>query len=74
MHACIIDEGWVDAIFCKILEQSTSPILFRSCEHEIPFSDQNEASKIGDSVLCLGVIDYKQKRIRGMHTLTDCVV
>ncbi len=32
--------------------QSTeSPILFRSCEHETPFSDQNEASKIGDSVL-----------------------
>ncbi len=32
--------------------QSTeSPILFRSCEHETPFSDQNDASKIGDSVL-----------------------
>jgi hypothetical protein len=29
-----------------------SPILFRSCEHETPFSDQNEASKIGDSDLC----------------------
>jgi hypothetical protein len=33
--------------------QSTeSPILFRSYGHEIPFSDQKWASKIGDSVLC----------------------
>ncbi len=33
--------------------QSTeSPILFRSFEHETQFSDQNDASKIGDSVLC----------------------
>jgi hypothetical protein len=28
------------------------PILFRSCGHETPFSDQKGASKIGDSVLC----------------------
>ncbi len=35
------------------LSQSTeSPILFRSYGHEIPFSDQKGASKIGDSVLC----------------------
>jgi hypothetical protein len=34
--------------------QSTeSPILFRSCGHETPFSDQKWASKIGDSVLWL---------------------
>jgi hypothetical protein len=25
------------------------------------------------SFVNLGVMDYKQKRIRGMHTLTDCV-
>jgi hypothetical protein len=36
----------------KIIAQSTeSPILFRSCGHETQFSDQNGASKIGDSVL-----------------------
>ncbi len=28
-----------------------SPILFRSCEHETPFSDPKEASKIGDYVI-----------------------
>jgi hypothetical protein len=34
------------------MDQSTeSPILFRSCGHETPFSDQKGASKIGDSVL-----------------------
>ncbi len=40
--------------FCT--QSTESPILFRSCPHcghETPFSDQNEASKIGDSVLCL---------------------
>ncbi len=36
--------------------QSTeSPILFRSCGPETPFSDQKGASKIGDSVLCNGL-------------------
>jgi hypothetical protein len=34
------------------VQSTESPILFRSCEHETPFSDQKEASKIGDSVLC----------------------
>jgi hypothetical protein len=37
------------------LGQSTeSPILFRSCGYETPFSDQKWASKFGDSVLWLG--------------------
>ncbi len=41
-------------IFVNSCKQSTeSPILFRSCEHETTFSGQNEASKIGDSVLWL---------------------
>ncbi len=33
-------------------KSTESPILFRSCGHETPFSDQKGASKIGDSVLC----------------------
>jgi hypothetical protein len=33
-------------------QNTESPILFRSRGHEPPFSDQKEASKIGDSVLC----------------------
>ncbi len=36
------------------VQSTESPILFRSCPHcghETPFSDQNDASKIGDSVL-----------------------
>jgi hypothetical protein len=39
---------------CHIMQSTESPILFRSCPHcghETPFSDQKEASKIGDSVL-----------------------
>jgi hypothetical protein len=51
-----------DAMFflqqlCKMItkdssNQSTeSQILFRSCGHETPFTDQKGASKIGDSVL-----------------------
>jgi DNA-directed RNA polymerase subunit M/transcription elongation factor TFIIS len=54
--------------------QSTeSPILFRSCPHcghETPFSDQNDASKIGDSVLCTGlrtlVVDAR------LASMNDC--
>ena len=33
-------------------QSAESPILFRSHGHETPLSDQNGASKIGDSVLC----------------------
>jgi hypothetical protein len=33
------------------MQSTESPILFRSCGHETPFSDQKWASKIGDSVL-----------------------
>ncbi len=37
---------------CNRRIQSTeSPILFRSCGHETPFSDQKMGIKIGDSVL-----------------------
>jgi hypothetical protein len=32
-------------------QSAESPILFRSHGHETPLSDQNGASKIGDSVL-----------------------
>ncbi len=53
------NEGWkCDVLFATVansrtFSQSTeSPILFRSCGHETQFSDQNGASKIGDSVLC----------------------
>ncbi len=45
------------------MQSTESPILFRSCGHETPFSDQKGASKIGDSVLCddalLFVSDWK---------------
>jgi hypothetical protein len=38
--------------YYALARQSTEyPILFRSCGHETPFSDQKGASKIGDFVL-----------------------
>jgi hypothetical protein len=43
------------------LDQSTeSPILFRSCGHETPFSDQKGVSKIGDSVLWFGLRSFEK--------------
>ncbi len=60
-------------VFCKPIfanslqryKQSTeSPILLRSCPHcghETPFSDQNDASKIGDSVLWIQAHQSEKK-------------
>jgi hypothetical protein len=40
-----------------VCQSTESPILFRSCGHETPFSGQKWASKIGDSVLwCVCVL------------------
>ncbi len=38
--------------FDALYQSTESPILFRWCGHETPFSDQKWASKIGDSVFC----------------------
>jgi hypothetical protein len=43
---------WFYAHIHAASQSTESPILFRSCGHETPFSDQKWASKIGDSVLC----------------------
>ncbi len=52
MHVVIFRPIDTKTDFAHRLMQSTeSPILFRSHGHETPFSDQNGASKIGDSVL-----------------------
>ncbi len=56
LHHCHIFARWfyknTNARNDTTMQSTESPILFRSCGHETPFSDQKGASKIGDSVLC----------------------
>jgi hypothetical protein len=52
------------------MQSTESPILFRSHGHETPFSDQNGASKIGDSVLCSNACVF----VKSLQTFTNTKV